>query len=350
MKRALIRLEDLAAWPNLLLAAHKAARGKRQRAEVAAFLAHLPARLAELGQSILNGGAPLGEYRSFLIHDPKRRLIHAAVFPDRVLHHAILNLAEPVFERTLVDSSYACRPGKGVHRAVARVRENLCRHGWYAKIDVDGYFPSIPHAPLKALLARRFKGAGFLALLGRIIDAHSGPAPGQGLPIGSLTSQHFANLYLDSADRLLLDHPGIRAHVRYMDDILWWADSAAPLHDSLARLEAHLGERGLRVKPASIQIQPSRQGVSYCGFRIRQGVILASRRKLRRYRQGMDRLLEQSESLDSLAVQRQATVIEATLAHTVSLDWRRRYWERLSPAWESLDNPGGDWHGAGGNG
>lgn len=330
MKRALIRLEEVAAWPNLLLATHKAARGKRQRPEVADFLADLPARLQALGAAIVNGTAPLGQYRAFLIHDPKRRLIHAADFPDRVLHHAILNLAEPVFEKTQVESSYACRPGKGVHRAVAQVRQNLCRHAWYAKIDVEGYFPAIPHAPLKNLLARRFKGAGFLDLLGRIIDASPGQVRGHGLPIGSLTSQHFANLYLDSADRLLLDQPGVRAHVRYMDDVLWWADSTAILHESLDRLDTHLRDLGLTIKPSSVQIQRSDQGVSYCGFRIRQGVILPSRRKLRRYRRHMAALLnpeiEQAESL----LQRQADAIEATLAHSTSLDWRRRYWTRMS--------------------
>ena len=156
MKRTLIRLEEVAAWPNLLLAAHKAARGKRQRPDVAAFLADLPARLQALGAGIADGTAPLGQYRSFVIHDPKCRLIHAAAFPERVLHHAILNLAEPVFEKTLLDSSYACRPGKGVHRAVSRVQQLLRRHAWFAKIDVQGYFPSIPHEPLKTLLARRF--------------------------------------------------------------------------------------------------------------------------------------------------------------------------------------------------
>lgn len=333
MRRTLIRLEEVAEWSNLLSAVHKAARGKHARPDVAAFLADLPARLAELAESILDGRAPLGQYRSFIIRDPKRRLIHAAAFPDRVLHHGILNLAEPVFEKALVSSSYACRPGKGVHRAVAAVQRHLQRYRWYAKIDVDGYFPAIPHPALMDLLARRFKGAGFLALLQRIIQAS--PGDGCGLPIGSLTSQHFANLYLDSADRLLLNHEGVRAHVRYMDDVLWWADSADVLRKSLSVLDGHLQVLGLTIKPSSVQIQPSELGVSYCGFRIRPGLILPSRRKLRRYRQHYHSLGEATRQrlYSEGAWQRRADAIEATLAHCTSLNWRRRFWaERV--VWE----------------
>jgi hypothetical protein len=338
MRRALIRLEELAAWPNLLLATHKAARAKRQRPEVMAFLQDLPANLTQLGSAILTGGAPQGHYRYFTIHDPKRRLIHAACFADRVLHHAIFNLAEPTFEKALLPSCYACRPGKGVHRAVVAAQRNLQRYAWYAKIDIDGYFASIRHDHLHGLLAKRFKGAGFLALLQRIIAAAPLPQPGRGLPIGSLTSQHFANLYLSSADRLIQACPGVRAQLRYMDDILWWADAAQPLRDSLVALQDHLNAIGLNIKSTSIQIQPSAQGVSYCGFRIRRGVILPSRRKLHRYRQHQRNWCEAAATggYPESDLQRWADVYEATLAHTTSLHWRKRFWLQQQNAYTAL--------------
>ena len=115
MKRTRISLNDIAAADNLALAAWKAARGKRQRAEVQRFFAGFDETIARLSSDILAGVVPYGEYRSFEIHDPKKRLIHAACLRDRVLQHAIMNLAEPVFERTLVPTSVACRPGLGVH-------------------------------------------------------------------------------------------------------------------------------------------------------------------------------------------------------------------------------------------
>ncbi len=114
MKRTTVLLNEIASFDNLLLAAWKASRGKRERPDVSSFLAQLDNSIKHLAQDILAGRAPYGQYRSFQIYDPKRRIIHAACFEDRVLHHAIMNLAEPVFERMLVPSTYACRPRKGV--------------------------------------------------------------------------------------------------------------------------------------------------------------------------------------------------------------------------------------------
>jgi RNA-directed DNA polymerase len=281
MKRELIQLSAIAERKNLELAVWRAAQGMRDR----------------------SNQSPEGIYRSFTIHDPKVRQIHAACFADRVLHHAVLNLTEHVFERSLVATTFACRPSMGVHRAVMMVRQNLQRFNWYAKIDIDSYFASIEHARLMQVLSKKFKGGEFLALLSRLIastpncvgDEPLQPfqpfqaLPAKGLPIGSLTSQHFANLYLNGADRFLTETCKVRGHVRYMDDIVWWGDSAEVLKVQLAQLSEYLNkERGLTIKPSSIQIQPSSRGVTYCGYRIRRGEVFASRRKLKRYSQNSE--------------------------------------------------------------
>jgi hypothetical protein len=326
MRRDAISLQDLAAHDNLLLATWKAARGKRQRPAVARFLGDLEARLEALSRDIVEERAPCGRFRRFTIHDPKRRVITAACFEDRVLHHAILNLAEPRFERMLVDSCYACRPGKGVHAAVSAVQRNLRRWPWFVKVDVDGYFPSIDHALLKGLLERRFKGAGFLALLGRIIDAGATATPGRGLPIGALTSQHFANAYLDAADRMLLEHEGVCAHVRYMDDIVWWCPAQAAARASLEDLRSFLWqERGLHLKPAA-HIGRSAQGLAYCGFRVKPGVVLASSRKLSRYRAGLARIRNAQAGAVATPgqAQRACDALLAALAGAQTLGFRRR--------------------------
>jgi RNA-directed DNA polymerase len=172
MHRQRIELDEIAAWDNLQLATWKAAQGKRTRPDVARFIAGLDDRLVQLNADIMAQRVPYGQYRAFVIHDPKLRLIHAACFEDRVLHHAIMNLAEPVFEKSLVPTTYACRPAKGVHLAVTQVQKNLQRYPWFVQVDVNGYFPSIDQERLLDLLSRRFKGAGFMQLLRRIVESY----------------------------------------------------------------------------------------------------------------------------------------------------------------------------------
>lgn len=329
MRRQRITLDELASRDNLMLATWKAARGKRHRPSVARFLRTLDANVEALQEAIRSGRAPDGRSHSFVIHDPKRRTITAACFRDRVLHHAILNLAEQRFEQLLIGTSFACRPGMGVHAAVEVVQRNVRRHPnwpWVVQVDIDGYFPSIDHAVLKALLARLFKGSAFLALLGRIIDLGCPGAPGRGLPIGSLTSQHFANAYLDGADRFLLGHRDVRAHVRYMDDIVWWCESRSAALNTLGGLKEYLlHQRRLRIKP-SFHIGPNARGILFCGFRVRPGVILASSRKLKGYRRACRRV-EQALSegkASELQVQRALDGALATLARCETSGFRRR--------------------------
>ncbi|QQZ30681.1 hypothetical protein HMY34_19040 [Thiothrix subterranea] len=325
MKRHCIRLADIAAIDNLTLAVWKAARSKRHRPDVIRFTTQLDQHLQQLAQDIVQAKVPYARYREFYIHDPKERLIHAACFEDRVLHHAIMNLAEPVFERALVPTTYACRPDKGVHRAVAQVQANLRRYPWYVKTDISGYFPSIDHRILHDLLQRRFKGADFLFLLWRIIDSYHAK-PDKGLPIGSLTSQHFANYYLDGTDRFLLEHLKVQAQVRYMDDTLFWCNSRAEANEKLAALREYLHvERQLHIKPNS-QINRSSAGVSYCGYRILPGAILLSRRKRQRYQQ-LRRQWEQAwldGQITELVLQQAYQSVHAITLHADSQAWRKQ--------------------------
>ena len=322
MRRLAISLTQLAARDNLELACWKASRGRLGRPAVARFMADREYGLAGLAQAILVGSAPLGRASRFVIHDPKRRVIQAACFEDRVLHHAILNLAEARFETMLVASSYACRPGKGVHRAVSAVQRTLRGWPWVVQVDVDGYFPSIRHDLLRELLARRFKGADFLGLLARILE--KGVPGGRGLPIGALSSQHFANAFLDSADRLILQHPGTGGHVRYMDDIVWGAASRAAAEESLAALEAHLqADCDLRLKPRRRLVR-SAEGLRFCGCRVRQGVVLPGPRKMARFRAAWRRIDgAQAAGVGDEACRRAWDAALATLVGCESRGFRR---------------------------
>jgi RNA-directed DNA polymerase len=328
MKRELVRIEAVASRENLFEAVQRAAKNKRQRPDVVKYFAQLDENLEALAHRILTGQGPIGEFKVFEVHDPKRRIIHAACFADRVLHHAIFNIIGPTFDRALVDSSYACRTGKGVHSAVLQVQKNLRRFAWFGKLDVASYFSSIPHAKLLQMIETRFKSNEFIALLRSLLRVDH--MLEKGLPIGTLSSQYFANAYLTSVDRALLESASVRAHVRYMDDIVWWGDSIEAIKAGYLVAEHMLHDRlGLTIKPSSVQFQRSALGISYCGYRVHQGLILPSKRKLKRYAQfqraSEAQYLVEGESSQA-ALQTRAMVGEGMLAHTQSYDFRQRFW------------------------
>lgn len=215
----------LYTWDNLLLAYRRAAKGKRSQANVARFEHRLEENLLTLQQDLREQRYTPGPYTSFYIHEPKRRLISAAPFRDRVVHHALCNLIEPIFERTFIADSYANRVGKGTHRALDRAQTLARRYRYVLQIDMRQFFPSIDHLILRSILARKITDPGVLSLIDGILASGVGLLQEQyemvyfagddlfaisrprGLPIGNLTSQFWANCYLNpyvSVDRRLL--------------------------------------------------------------------------------------------------------------------------------------------------
>jgi retron-type reverse transcriptase len=334
MKRTRIELEDIASLDNLACAVYKAGRGKRLRSDVCDFFRHFDDNIARLQSDINNAQMPYGRFKRFTIHDPKKRVIHAACFEDRVFHHAVMNLAEPTFERSLVPSTFACRPGKGSLAAVKQVQHAIRRYRWYVKVDIEHYFESIGHGLMLDLLKRRFKGQDFLALLARIIQGHH-PSAGKGLPIGSLTSQHFANYYLDGLDRFIIERLPARAHVRYMDDVIWWVDDKKTAVQTLEEV-THYVEQNRRLKiKSSTQINRSRRGVSYCGYRILPGALRLSARRRRRYashRRAWEKAWHMGLISDT-KLQSAYDAVYAVTAHADSRSWRKGNLDRY-PAYD----------------
>lgn len=288
MKRTTVHLEEVAAWDHLAWAFWRAALGKRHRPEVQAFAARLEDNLGELASEILKGTVEVGRFHRFEIFDPKRRTIHAPCFRERVLHHALMAHLEPAFDRYLGDDTYACRKGKGTSAAVDRALHHARKWAFFLKLDVRSYFASIDHDVLKRAIRRRIRGGPVLELVDRIVDAYA-TAPGVGLPIGALTSQHFANLYLAPLDRHLLEVAKARGMVRYMDDVVVWHDDRSALLEILHEARALARERlRLEIKP-SWQLQRSSRGLSLCGFRIYPGRVRLSARRRRRYVQARRR-------------------------------------------------------------
>lgn len=266
MKRAGNLLPAIAEPANLELAFWKAALGKAARPEVVAWRARLGESLAELRRGLLAGDVPVGDYHFFTIHDPKVRLICAASFGERVLHHALMNRCEPVIERRLIHDTYACRKGKGRIVALERAQHFARRHGWYLKLDVRKYFDSIDQAALWRLLERVLKDRVVLDLLARIIGSYS-TGPGRGVPIGNLTSQHFANLYLGELDHFVKHRQRVRGYVRYMDDFVLWAHDKAALKARAGEVNGFLrDELALECKPP--QVNRVERGMPFLGCRL----------------------------------------------------------------------------------
>ncbi len=224
-------------WTNLLRAHHKAARGKRGHAPAACFEFQLADELIALRDELRTRTYRPGPYTSFYIFEPKRRLISAAPFRDRVVHHALCNIIEPLFERRFLFDSYANRVGKGTHRAVDRCQQFARGYRYVLPCDVRQHFPSIDHAILRATLARVIRDDDALWLCDQIMASGAGVLadeydmvyfPGddlfaalrrRGLPIGNLTSQFWSNCYLDPFDHFVKRELRCKAYLRYVDDV-----------------------------------------------------------------------------------------------------------------------------------
>ena len=294
--------EELVSYPNLLRAAHKASRGKRGSANVLAFEFHREEQLCRLRRELLERTYTPGPYFTFPIFRPKPRLISAAPFRDRVVHHALCNVLEPVFERTFIFDSYACRTGKGSHAAVDRCTQFVRRHRFALQCDVQKYFPSIEHDVLKGLLARKIRDAGVLWLTGRIIDHSNAQEPVQewfagddlfdpterrrGLPLGNQTSQFFANVTLDPLDHFVKEVLHARCYLRYMDDFVLFADDTGWLSAARERCREFLAGLRLRLHARKAAISRTQDGIRFLGYRVfpthrllvRQNVVRMRRR------------------------------------------------------------------------
>jgi hypothetical protein len=286
--------DKLTSWNNLLLAYKKASAGKRGQPNVANFEYRLEDNLLCLQHELRHKTYRPGKYDSFYIHEPKRRLISAAPFHDRVVHHALCNIIEPVFERSFIFDSYANRVGKGTHRALDRCQEFARRFKFVMPLDLRQFFPSIDYAILRATLARKISDPEVLWLIDRVLESGIGVLsdaydivyfPGddlfaalrpRGLPIGNLTSQFWANVYLSSFDHFVKRELRCQAYLRYVDDLLFFADDKAILWNWQPRIERLLADLRVTIHPGA-QPRPVSEGIPFLGF-----VVHPQHRRLKR--------------------------------------------------------------------
>lgn len=305
MKRHKHLFEQVASLGNLLGAARDALRGKRRRQPAARFFLELENELVALHEELTSGAYRPGGYDYFTIREPKERVVAAAPFRDRVVHHAIVRVIEPLFERRFIEDSFACRRGKGTHAAMRRAAHFACRWPYALKCDVRKYFPTIDHQVLMELLERVIGDWRLLELIAGILDSHydgvehEWPPGGdlfevrlrkRGLPIGNLTSQFFANVYLNPLDHFVKHELRLKGYVRYLDDFVLFGEDVTALKRQGEQVKRKLVELRLAMHPDKYRLLPTRLGVDFAGFvllgngrvRLRTSTV---RRFERRYRQ-----------------------------------------------------------------
>jgi hypothetical protein len=283
------------AWENLLQAYHKAARGKRGKEAATAFEFQMADRLLALQFELASGTYQPGAYQHFTIHEPKRRKISAAPFRDRVVHHALCNIIEPIFEARFHPHSYANRVGKGTHSALDQLQAYARRYRYVLRLDIVQHFPSLDHAVLKRELFRVIDDGRVRGLIDTILAGGEGVLadeydmayfPGdsllarirpRGLPIGNLTSQFWSNCILNPLDWFVVRELGCRAYLRYVDDFALFADSKRQLWTWKKRIVDYLAGLRLTMHASRAQATPVECGIPWLGF-----VVYPTHRKLKR--------------------------------------------------------------------
>ena len=282
-------------YDNLELAYHKAALGRRYQPAVLRFHARLDENLIDIQNSLLWRTYEPGPYHTFTIWEPKERLIYVAPFRDRVIHHAVMNIVAPIWDRLFIYDSYACRGFKGAHRALYRLDDFLREAGrrWGASVyclkgDIHKFFPSINHHRMMFIIEQKIKCPDTLWLFRKIIFSNGDPAdPGShDMPIGNLISQWGANLYLNALDYFVKHDLNMRYYIRYMDDFIILHNNISELRAIKRSINGFIGEYlNLLMNPKS-DIFCAERGIDFLGYRTwvshrllrKSSIIRASRR------------------------------------------------------------------------
>ena len=250
---------------NLRLADHKARKGKKSQVGVKEFDKAPEEKLLQLQQMLINTTYPTSAYTMFKIYEPKEREVYRLpYFPDRIAHHAIMNILEPIFLSMFTVNTYSCIKGKGIHAALRDLRASLRDEAstkYCLKLDIKKFYLSVDHAILKGLLRRKIKDQDLLWLLDEIIDSAAG------IPIGNYLSQYFANFYLTYFDHWLKEEKAVKHYFRYADDIVILSDSKEQLHQLLSEITAYLqSQLNLEVK-GNYQVFPvAARGIDFIGY------------------------------------------------------------------------------------
>lgn len=260
---------SLISIENLFQAWEEFRKGKRKKFDVQVFERNLEDNLFALYRALKNKSYKHGGYFEFYVNDPKRRHIHKAEVADRIVHHLLYKYLYEAFDKTFTFDSYSCRIGKGTHKSVDRlekfiriVSKNYTKDCWALKCDVKQFFASVDHNILKSLIGKRIKDKEILWLISQIIDSFP-----KGIPLGNLTSQIFANIYMNELDQFIKSNLKIKYHLRYADDFLILDSNEPNLYQCINILKQFLADSlKLELHPNKIIVRRLSWGIDFCGY------------------------------------------------------------------------------------
>lgn len=332
---------EIIDFGNLLAAANKAQRGKRYRDSVLSFNHNLEKNLLKLKNDLKSKTYTPGGYKTFTILEPKPRMISAAPYRDRVVHHALYNIIQPIFESTFIDDSYANRTGFGTHRALHRLTEFARSSRYVLQCDIKKYFATIDHEILKQLIRRKIKCQDTLWLIDKIIDNSNEQEtvieyfPGddtitpaqrrRGLPVGNLTSQFSANIYLNGFDHFVKEELKVKKYVRYVDDFALFADDKEFLAHARLAVEKYLGASlRLKIHPVKSQLFETKEGINFLGFRVLPDRIRVRTENLRRVKRRL-KIMQKDFGKGKITIYKVSQRVKSWIAHLEHGDtWRLR--------------------------
>jgi len=280
---------NLITFKNLYKAFYKAKKGNSTRFETLLYFFNLEKKLFQIQNELILKTYKTGKYRIFKIYEPKERIIKAIPFKDRIVQHALCNIIEPIFESRFIFNSFACRKKKGIHKGLERVRKLVQnyfkdKNGYALKCDIKKYFQSIDHNKLKKIIQRKIKDKQIINLINGIIDSDSSQfGKDKGIPIGNLTSQLFANIYLNELDQFVKHSLKIKHYFRYVDDFLIFSESKQKLHIYKYKIREFLKTLKLKIPYKKTNIYKINTGVDFLGYKIHLKFIRIRKSNIKRF-------------------------------------------------------------------
>lgn len=323
---------EIINFENLYESWRKARRGKQYKTTVAKFGQDLDKELLKLQKELSAESWKPGGYRNFTVHETKRRKISAAPFRDRIVHHALIRVIEPLYEKRFIFDSYANRVGKGTHRALDRCTEFMQQYKYVLPCDIEQFFPAIDHSILKSILAHNILCSSTMSLCNEIIDSGADVLEDvydlrwfpndnlliagrkRGLPIGNLTSQFWANVYMNELDQFVKHKLRCKAYLRYVDDFLLFANDKVTLHKWLTEIVVFLHSLRLTIHTNRAQPRPVQQGLTFLGFVIYPNYRLLKRSRGISYRRHLRNLHKDFKS-GNVDLDKLNTSVMAWLGH-----------------------------------